>query len=224
MNSINDLGEVGSKISISRPEKEETHPSQILDIYSEDELLISGPIEKGNLVLIHRNEIIRLEFIVEDVGIYYFDAKVLERKRDGVYSLRVKKTSKIKKIQKREFFRIMTNIPALKEFGKIRDAMEPSGYKYLHSEKCEIRDISGGGVKIYCNYKHNKGDEITCSFEINDIRIETLGIVRRQEAIDTFDYKYSIGVAFKDMKQIDREEIVRYIFDKQRILRHKGLI
>lgn len=212
--------EVGKKIQITRQINEEEYlASQILDIISEKEIIISGPIKKNNLVFVHRDEVIKLYFTVENKGIYSFAAKVLSREQSPVYTLRVERVSKIIKIQKRKHYRLFSGLKVVKQH-----SISENGHMDIYKENCEARDISGGGMRIYCNYKHKLNDEVHCSFEIENLNIATKAIVKRVEEIDTFDYKYSIGVSFLDIEEWSRDEIIKYVFEQQRILRNKGLM
>lgn len=211
---------VGQKIDIMRDDNENIwYPSQILDIVNDKEFIISGPIKKNNLIFIHNDGEIKISYTVEDKGIYVFNAKVKSKDYSEVYVLRVERTSKIDKIQLREFFRLWSDIEVTKKH-LIKNKNETIEY----TEKTAAKDISGGGVKLYCNFKHSIGDEIMFNAKVHDVIIEGTGIVKRVNEIDTFNYKYSIGIKFTEIEEEIRELIIRYIFEQQRILRDKGLI
>ena len=42
--------------------------------------------------------------------------------------------------------------------------------------------------------------------------------------MDTFEYKYGMGIQFIDINERDRDAIVKFTFTKERELREKGLI
>ncbi len=217
MSSAFDYLDVGSKIEITilNNEDEISYPSQVLDIIKPKDLIISGPIKQNNLVFLHKNEDIRISYNVKNKGNYYFTAKILSRNYSSIYTLKVRRVSDIMKIQLRNHYRLLTTLSVYKKY--MSDEEE-------NVETCETKDISGGGMKLYCNYKHKVGDELICSFKIGDYLIESKALVVRVEEIDSFNYKYSIGVSFLDMNDEDREVIIKYIFEKQRLLRLKGLI
>jgi c-di-GMP-binding flagellar brake protein YcgR len=220
MKSLGEKFIVGQKIYIMRDDNENTwYPSQILDIINNNEFIISGPIKKNNLIIIQNGGEIRLSYTVENKGKYTFKAKVKSKDYSDVYSLRVERTSKIDKIQLREYFRIWSDIEVSKKhLIKNKDEI----IEFI--EKTDAKDISGGGVKLYCNFKHSIGDEIMFNAKVGDIIIKGKGTVKRINEIDTFDYKYSIGIKFTEIEEETRELIIRYIFEQQRILRDKGLI
>ena len=76
---------IGDKIGIIKTTSkiEKNYSSQILDIIDDEIFNISGPIYKNNLVIVHENENIKISYIVEDKGIYFFEAIVLKRQYKG---------------------------------------------------------------------------------------------------------------------------------------------
>lgn len=220
MKSLSDQINVGDKIKIMRMNYEDTwFPSQVLDIITDKEFIISGPIKKNNLIFIHKGEEIRLCYMVEDKGKFFFTAKVQSMDHSKVYTLKVQRISDISRIQQREYFRLWSTLEVNKKHWVSKDHMIDE-----FDERCDARDISGGGMKLYCNFKHTIGDSVSCIIKINSLIIETKAIVKRVDEVDTFDYKYSVGVSFLEMEESNRDAIIKYIFEQQRILRDKGLI
>ncbi len=221
MKSISGEIEIGSRIQISRKimKNEEYFKSQILDILDEKTLLISGPIKKSELILIHTGDLINIYYTVENKGVYSYTAKVLSRKNSPIYSLKIERVSDIKRNQQREHFRLFLGVD-VKKTHEVAEGINIIEYE----EECETKDISGGGMRLYCNYEHKLNDKVRCNFKIENHNIEVYAHVKRIEEIDSFNYKYSIGIAFIDIKEDDRDEIIKYIFEQQRILRNKGLI
>lgn len=220
MESIFEFLKVGMKIDISINDDNKTfYPSQVLEVIEPDELIISGPIKKTQLVLLHIDEEVDVSYFVENRGRYSFTAKVVSRNLSKIYSLRIKATSSIDKIQLRNYFRIPVTLDVIKHFNT-RD----NGDNETHKEKCEAKDISGGGMKLYCNYKQEVGDEIQLKFKIKDSIIEAKAKVVRIGESSSLNYKYSIGVSYTEISESYRDLIVKFVFEQQRILRLKGLI
>lgn len=221
MSSSSEEIKLGKKLRLSKKSNEvqEYYTSQVLDVIDEKVFLIGGPIKKSQLILIHSGDIINISYIVENKGIYSFDAKVLSRESSPIYTLKVERISKIKKNQQRKHFRLCLK----KDVKKIHE-IENNNECVIYKEKCKSKDISGGGMRLYCNYRHRLGDEVICRFKIEDSEVNVKAIVKRIKELDSFNYKYSIGVSFVDIGEADRDDLIRYIFEKQRILRNKGLI
>lgn len=208
---------IGDKIDIIKTTSkiEKNYSSQILDIVDDETFIISGPIYKRNLIIIHEGENIKISYIVEDRGILFFEAKVLKREYKDIYKLKIKKTSSIKKHQQRKYYRLKTSVPVIKQFN-IKDK------EFI--EECKTQDISGNGLKLYSNFEHSVGDIVCCKFKINNYKIITNSKVIRVEKIDSFNYKNSLGLSFIELDEKDRDKIIQYIFLQQRLLREKELI
>ncbi len=220
MKTNNSSLSVGMKltIEISRENDLVFYPSQLLDILNKKELIISGPIIKSKLVLIREGENINISYMIKNKGKHYFSADVISRTSTEIYKLKIKRISDIKVIQDREHFRLSNNIPISKYFEK--ESEENKGF----IEESETKDISGGGMKIYSNILHEIDDVVACSIDLFDEKLFIKCKVVRIEEVDSFNYKYLVGLQFIDIEDRSRDIIVKYIFEEQRKLRLKGLI
>lgn len=216
-----DILNIGTKLELIKLDDDEEigYPSQTLDIIKPEELIVSGPIKKNNLIFMHKGDKIKVVYNVEDRGMHYFIAEIVSRNYSPIYSLRLKKVSEIKKKQLRRYYRLLTTLKMNKRYITTNNGIEET-----LNEECRISDISGGGMKLYCNFEHNLGDEIVCLFKIQDYSIEIKASILRIQELDSFNYKYSIGVSFLEINEEIRDIIIKYIFEQQRILRVKGLI
>lgn len=210
---------IGMKIDILRNNDKTLYPSQVLEIIEPDELIIRGPMKKTQLILLHNEEEIGVTYYIENNGRFFFTAKVISRQLNNMYTLRIKIISDIQKKQLRNYYRIPVTLDVEKSFTISKD-----GNDEIVTEKCVAKDISGGGLKLYCNYKHEIDDEIQLRFKVKDHLIVGKAKIVRIEEVDTYNYKYSIGVSFTDITENNRDLIVKFVFEQQRILRLKGLI
>lgn len=212
---------LGHKINIKRIKSKANgvYPSQILDILDDEIIIVSGPLHKRDIVLLNKDEIVEVSYIIEDKGKYSFRAKVLDRDNSKIYRLKLKRISDVNRVQLRRFYRLEVDVPVKKEF-----VIEEDGKRRIIEENCRSQNISGGGIKLYSNYEHKIGDQVLCSFFINNHQIVAMGEVVRIEEVDIFYYKYGIGVKFVELNEEDRDRIISFIFQKQRELRNKGLI
>jgi c-di-GMP-binding flagellar brake protein YcgR len=216
-----DLYHIGDRINIIRyrRKKVDIYPSQVLDILSNDLLMVSGPIRKSSIVIMHKGDIIGIECIVENKGRYIFRAEILNRYEKGVYKLEIRKISKIRRFQQRKFYRFSTSLPVKIIFNtKINDLSKSI------EENCHTKDISGSGMKLLCNYKHSVGDIIQCILKLNDKTLRFDCEVVRIEETDMGDYKFLMGIKYINIKDTERDFIVKFIFGQERKLRKKGLI
>lgn len=211
---------IGDKIEIFRINaKNNKHSSQILDILNEKEYIISGPIRRSTIIHVNLNTILGISYFKEGKGKFSFKALVTGKSEKGIYKLKIERLDDIVKIQERDFFRLSQSLKVEKKF-KVKDKKED----IVLEEICRTSDISGGGVKIFSNYKHQENDQFMLTFNIDNREINILGEAVRVSESNRNDYSYEIGVKFLNIDNSERETIIRYIFEQQRELRKKGLI
>ena len=213
--------DIGDKVQIIRKRRDRKiiYPSQVLDIIDEGTYVISGPITMSTIVPMFVSENIEIVYIIKDKGRYKFEAVVLRKEEDNVYKLVVKKNGEVKRLQQRSFYRFNINLPVKKVFYLKKGKKEK-----IIEENCITKDISGNGIRLLSNYKHTVNDIVECLFVIDKNKIHIKGRIVRIDEIDISPFKYSLGICFSDIKKKDREEIVKYIFKKERIMIEKGLI
>ena len=84
-------------------------------------------------------------------------------------------------------------------------------------ETTETQDISEGGLSFKSHIEFDLGDLIYCRLAIVGYRLgmETFGKIVRSEPIKNED-NFCIGVELPYLKELDRKNLTRFIFDKQR--------
>lgn len=215
------LPDIGEKLllhDLSRS-KGKTSVSQMLDIIDDKTYIISGPLENKNVVPLYKNNLLEVAYFKKDRGKFFFQATILEVKSKGFYKVKVKRTSRIKKIQQRNYFRLSCNLSAVKEH-----ILNEGNEERTINEECITENLSGGGIGVLCNFSHTIGDLVNIQIDSDGIVLSTRGEVIRIVKSSNHEYKYSIGVKFLEMDDSDREEIIKFIFQQQRKLRKKGLI
>ncbi|WP_077367492.1 flagellar brake protein [Anaerosalibacter sp. Marseille-P3206] len=212
---------IGDKIQIIRTRRDMSfiYPSQILDVLDENTYIISGPITMSTIVPVFISENIEIIYVVKDKGRYKFDAIVLKKQDDNIYKLVIKKTGNVKRLQQRSFYRFNLKIPVKKFF-----TIKIGEKEKVIEENCETKDLSGSGMKLLSNYDHDINDIVECLFEIDKKKVHIKGKIVRKDKIDNFSFKFAFGIYFTDIRKEDREDIVKYIFQQERIMIEKGLI
>lgn len=216
-----EIFKIGRRIEIVRDGVRGTEyfPSQILDIIDDEIFIISGPIHKNNIVLLHKDENIEIAYLAKNKGMYIFSGLILARYYDPIYKIKIRKISEVKRYQKREYYRFETSLAVTKKV-----ILEDQEGEKLSKEECRTRNISGGGLNLLSNYQHQVGDHVLCEFRIGGETLELKAEVIRITKIDTFDYDFSLGLAFLEISERDRDTIISFIFEEERIMREKGLI
>lgn len=199
----------------------------------DERLLLSIPIHKGKMFILHIGEELFIESHKKDSGIYNFYAKVESRKKTAnLMAMITRVSSDIKKIQRRSFYRIAyysdINIitgekkvdPAIQKKYKnnpdvIVDDVE---YDYLVTKG---RNISGGGLGAVSTVPLELGKAVSGTFQINEKTVEFDAVVTRCAENKELIYKYDIGFKFVDLDSNIRSSIISYIFKRERHSRRK---
>jgi len=209
---------LGETIRIYRNENDSKvfHESQISDINeSNDELLLSCPMIQTKYIIIPVGFKIRLEYIREYSGLYTFNGEVVEHVFEGeLLLLKVKRTSEIKKIQIRKYFRLYDKWELKKSFEIGDEALEEDIYTI---------NISAGGMKFYSNYEHSTNDVISLVMEDENFAIKLKGhvISIQKNNENKVEYEYIISLEFLDLGRFEKEHLIQKIFERQREIRNK---
>lgn len=211
-------------------------------ISGEDRISVNAPIYKGHIFPVEVDSTVSVFLPQDAAGIYTFFAKVIARKEiNKVPTLVLKKTSKIKKSQRRQFFRLdfvgdinikMDSIPEenqkyLREMPRASSKIvivKGEGLQEAAYFSMQGKDLSGGGFKAIGRAPISEGTQIAGLMILNEDPIPFAGkVVRCVRTNDTVE-SYEIGVGFLDMDDSLRSKIVGFIFERQRRMRKKGLI
>jgi PilZ domain len=122
--------------------------------------------------------------------------------------LRIEDPRSIEVLQQREYVRIQSARPVVVYAG--RDALEVQSYTV---------DLSGGGFLLAGPDSLKAGDEVRFRLSLSQ---GATPIVGRGEVV-RIDNRHRLAVAFRDISDLDRRRLVRFIFEAQRIERRRGL-
>lgn len=180
--------------------------SQVEDVINENEFVISLPLYKSNTLRLNVGDRIKITF-THDHGLYVFEGETVKEIVEGDLLLyRIRVISEIQRIQRREYFRVTTNVPIVYQY------VSHSGEVYGQGI---TKDLSGGGVKFVCSEKLHVGDiiNIYINFE-EEIEINTMGKVIRCDKTEA--EKYEVSLNFINLDFAQRESLIKYIFKIQR--------
>lgn len=139
----------------------EEYASKVESIEKDNLFLVHTPIRKSEMVMLLNDTVITVTYMVEKKGMYKFDAKVIEKVREGkITFIRIKRISDIVENQRRQFFRIETNF---KVDLKRKDSEE--------IEHVASLDISAGGMKVYTDRKIELGDILDTYFSLDETKM-----------------------------------------------------
>lgn len=79
-----------------------------------------------------------------------------------------------------------------------------------------IKDISGGGLCFLANQVLNAGQRVRCLMTVEDELLIAIGKIMRKKRVKYQKHDYEYQLSFTGIRAMDRERIVRYIFNAQR--------
>ncbi|SCY13506.1 flagellar brake protein [Alkaliphilus peptidifermentans] len=215
MNLITEL-KVGEKIEVELTNFKNRNKhfivSQILDI-KDKKIYISNPIRKGTPYPLLEGQQIKIIFYREEKGIFSFVAEIKHKKQSRILIYAVEPITEPVKTQRRFFFRLDVILKVV-----IRNLDEDK------KVECIAKDLSGGGMKVISKAGYTEGVLLECDIYLKDGEyVTTVGDVIRSIK-NPITNEYELGIKFQDISESVRNNIISFIFEKQRILRKKGLI
>ncbi len=201
-------------IEINRP-KNNGQPS--VELYSSriedktpDTLTLAYPLKNGYPVPVRNNEFIKIKLIYKN-DIYAGEVKVISQARLPILLIKVTKPERMEKIQLRSWVRHPCEIPVK--------------YVVLNQDSTKYStislDISGGGILILTKEAYGINTPLYLEFSIDDCLIKTIGNVVRTVPQDK---EYKTAIEFEKIKLGEREQIVKYIFQKQREMLKRNIL
>lgn len=208
-----------AEIYISNEENMKNYATQVEDIIG-DIIILGAPLEKGRIVSVAEGTEIKVGF-VESETVFCFKARVLRLIRKKLPLLLVKKEGQVKKIQRRDFYRLRTLIPIkYKLIGN--DASDNMAEDIFDGI---VKDISGGGILMLTEKKLKENDVILIQLKLRDYgKHQIKGRVVRINTMNSTADKIEVGIMFEELDDKTRDNIIAFIFKEQRLLRKKGLI
>ena len=191
----------------------EEYASKIVGIEENDIFLLETPIKQTQLVLLINGSVVNMIYMHENLGMYSVDLEVVEKIRDdnNIPLVRAKKVSDIRKIQRRNFFRLLTSMDIAVR--KINGVV---------LEDTKTVDISGGGIRLLSKQDFDINDIVRLDFQLESKEFSVDAKVVKIDYTDVRGAK-EVSLQFIDILEKDRNEIIRFIFDKQREGIKKGM-
>lgn len=206
-------------IEINAGEKNKKYYNSKIVSVSSTEVILLAPMEKGILVPLRIGDLITVSYN-DDNAIYSFDAQV-DRRQGGVdQTITVQTPADIRRVQRRNFVRIDVTLPM------VYYTVDDTAGQYSSGVQTKVIDISGGGLRFESDRPLDKDLVLDLVVELGGgERISAIGQVVRSLPIEKSGFnKYSIGIQFTIIEERDRDKIIKFIFQKQRELRQRGLM
>ena len=218
MNIFSEL-KIGDKMSLDITQKyinqdvSSMLTTQLIDM-DDYYLYISPPAYKGKKFSLMEGHLVNL-FFYRKTGVYSFEAKVVKKINEELVTFVLEPTSSIERIQRRNYYRLPIVLPCVLKKQENDKVVEYS---------CVSKDLSGGGIKLICKQEINLDENIVVTIKIHEeqmiaIKGKVIRVVKGFE-----DNSYEISVEFKNVEGNHLDQIIAFIFEKQRLMRKKGLM
>ncbi len=225
---------IGNKIELVRldqvirnDQNKKVYVSKIYDFLKDDKLQIAMPIFEGKIVPLDMDERYTACFYT-DRGLLQCNVVVESRYRSGnLFFLDVKLLGKLEKVQRRQFYRydcIMDakiRVVSDKEYetGIPDDISIPEDE--LAWQPARIIDISGGGLRLNQRTDIERNEVVKVKFMISFMdEILSFNLFARMlssERVDGRADMYEQRLEFLKITQDERDKIVRFIFESERM-------
>ncbi len=206
-------------------EKKKVYESQVHEIISEDRLEIAMPMEKSKLVLLPVDVEYDIYFYTS-AGLYQCFGRIIDRyKSNTIYILLVELTSNLRKFQRREYYRFscaleMNSRPLEKEEIEQLEKREGELSPGLPLKRSVVVDISGGGLRFIANYAYDPDILICCKYHLviegKNKEYNLIGKVLSIRELENRPGVYEHRVQYTNIDTIEREEIIKFIFEEER--------
>lgn len=226
------------ELSIMKDNEVKKFKSNVYRVLSEEELLLSAPLEKGALYPIRSGENILVAFNKDNSGIYDFYADVIARKKAGHLSaIIIRKTSDLRKTQRRHYFRF-SYVGAFEILDSVeeKEGLEHLKEKYKDNKDIIVdeeeekyitmdgRDISGGGFRAVSRKNFEAGQIVDGRVDLDGKLLKFKAKIIRSTLIDGPYPKYDVAFQFFEIDDRVRAEIISFIFKRERKTRNKEMV
>lgn len=227
---------IGDKIDIERtnPETKEKsiYKSQVFDIKENDEIYIAMPFEGTRLVVMSLNFRYKMCFYTEN-GLFECMGLVVDRfKSDNRYVAVVSLKTGLRRIQRREFFRLEKLIdvdyrPLSEEESNCESAqdiieLEKNMPQLPVYKKGIAVDLSGGGARFILEDAYPVSSYLLMQLHLGEGLImpdfDVIGKVVMSEKMPGKSGQCENRIEFVRIRERDREKLIQYIFTEERKL------
>lgn len=235
--AIADYVKPGDKIDINflHQNNGKTYKSSVFDFLGENELEIGMPTEGGRMVMFNIGFECQFYFYTAK-GLFTCEAVITNRyKKDNFYLLSAKIKTGLKKFQRREFYRLECMLDfSFYEISKEVAELETTeelfeeivNPEYIDKKRLgTTRDLSGGGMRFTTSAPIEVGSKILVVIRLANEKLDQMfylvSDVIACDAVEKMPDLWVMRVKF-DFKNIkDRDLIIRYVFEEDRMNRKR---
>lgn len=221
MKDLNKYFTVGEKIQMDHLDASghlHEYTSQVVELIDNEFLDVLIPIHKKHDVYLRPDTMLKL-VVQKGEAIYELRAVLHEKLFGRIPLLRLKVLSEISKIQRRDSYRLQ--LMGDTEARLVEDLKQG---KYSEVFKCNLHNISAGGVLLSSRKELQENDMLEFTLDLNGKKLIVYGIIVRRTLTLNTKAPYAYGVNFERVSEFERNEITKFIFTEQRRLIKKGLV
>ena len=200
------------------------YESKVVEIISEDRLVVNMPIEQGNTVLLPVGSEYDIHIFTPD-GLFQCIVRVVNRyKESEKYLLEIEIISNLVKYQRREYYRYSCMLPikfrlmTQDETAAFKEKKEVN-FIELPLSDAEVVNISGGGMRFITKDICEPNDLIITHYSIIDGKeFEHIAKILAVKPLDNplSDADFEVRCQFVNIQNDERVMIIKYIFEEER--------
>ena len=233
----NNLIKAGDRIEIKHlhQNNQKVYKSGLFDVLSDNRIEITIPTDDGKMVVFPIGEELQLYFF-SGQGMYTCEAVVVERYKRGRFLLfLMEMTTKLKRFQRREYFRldclidfayykISNEVAELETTEKILAELRKD--TYLGEQRiARTKNLSGGGMQFLTSEPLELHTRVFSSIELSSLKIDRkfhlVTEIISCEPVETLENRWLVRGKFEFKNIKERDLIVSYVFEEDRRLRKK---
>lgn len=207
--------EVNDRIEVIVGEK--AYKTLIIDV-QDDSIKINLPVNNGEYLMVQIDETIEMNSYLDESRCFNFYSNVISRGKEGnVIYYKVSKPFDIKKIQRRNFFRV--GLLERIEYKIITDT-NAEEFDSIPYKDAFMVDLSGGGLKLKVKDDIKEEDLLLIKMIVKGIPIQLKCDIARIE--NTADKEKLYGLTFLDITPVQSDIIIEELFEIMRKQRAKS--
>ncbi len=240
---VSSILRIGDKLDIRVLQQTENHmqggapprvlKSMIYDIKSEGVVEIAMPTEGAKMIMLASGIRYEIVFYAKS-GMYRCIGQVKERyKSDNLYVVTMELKSGLSKKQRREFYRYeclldIDYLPITLEESKMGNPQEMLTHHLETYQDDKILsgiavDISGGGIRFVSKHPMDQNSYVLLHLHLESKSVDqdvwVKGRVLQEKMLENSPTKYEHRVQFELRNNRLREQIIKYIFEEERVSR-----
>lgn len=190
---------------------EKPYKALIMDV-EDDSMRINLPVYEGDYLMLHSGEKIEMNSYLDEGGCFNFYSTVISRGKEGsIIYYKVSLPFDIKKIQRRNFFRV--SVLDTVEYKIITD-IDEEDFDNIPYEEGTMVNLSGGGLKLKLKRDIKESDLLLINLRLSKIQAEIKCDIVRIE--NTVDKEKLCGLRFIDITPAQSEKIIQELFEISR--------